>query len=238
MKNHAPIQTFAATLALLVSAGTVTADMNHGHAPVYLFALDRLEYRDAGGDPLHWKMHGWIGGELSRLQLKSEGARSDAGTDDAEIELSYSRAFSPYWDAGIGWRIDIEPGPQRNWLALGVHGVAPWFVDIDATVYLGNAGRSALRLEATHELLFTQRLILEPAFELDAYGRNDRASGNGAGIATISAGLRLRYEITRKLAPYAGIHWRKHYGNTADYARDAGEATEDTRAVIGLRIWY
>ena len=61
MKNHAPIQTFAATLACSFPPA-VTADMNHGHAPVYLFALDRLEYRDAGGDPLHWKMHGWIGG--------------------------------------------------------------------------------------------------------------------------------------------------------------------------------
>jgi copper resistance protein B len=238
MKKHHHARAGAATLALFLSAGAVAAEMDHDHASTHLFALDRLERRDGSGDPLHWKIRAWSGDGLSRLQLKSEGARNDAGTADAELELAYSRAFSPYWDAGAGVRIDFEPGPRREWLALGVHGVAPWFIDIDANLYLGSSGRSALRVEATYEVLFTQRLILEPAVELDAYGRNDAATGNGAGIATLAASLRLRYEVTRKLAPYAGIHWRKHYGNTAAYARDGGQATEEAQALIGVRAWY
>lgn len=235
--GYAIATTMILPMALSITAPAL-ADMSHADMPVYLFSLDRLERRDGSGDPLHWKLHGWAGNELRKLQVKSEGARRNGGDEEIEVELMYSRAISPYWDAGIGWRGDIEPDPRRNWLALGVHGVAPWFIDIDATLYIGSAGRSALRVEASHEILFTQRLILEPALEFDAYGRNDPATGHGAGLSTVSAGLRLRYEITRKLAPYAGIHWQKRYGNTASHARESGTATEDAQALIGLRAWY
>ena len=86
--------------------------------------------------------------------------------------------------------------------------------------------------------LLTNRLILQPAVELNLHGRNDAARGVGAGFSDVEAGLRLRYEITRQFAPYLGVSWQRAYGNTADYLRRAGEDREETAVVAGVRFWF
>jgi copper resistance protein B len=54
----------------------------------------------------------------------------------------------------------------------------------------------------------------------------------------LDTGVRLRYEISRKFAPYIGFAYSGKYGNTANYSRQAGESTSDPRFVFGLRLWY
>ena len=56
----------------------------------------------------------------------------------------------------------------------------------------------------------------------------------GSGLSDIEAGLRLRYEIRRELAPYVGVHWVRRFGETADFASDDSE----TRFVAGVRVWF
>ena len=109
---------------------------------------------------------------------------------------------------------------------------------IDGTIFIGESGRTALRLEAEYELLFTQRLILTPEVEVNFYGQNDADTGVGSGLSDVELGLRLRYEIRREFAPYIGVNWFKKYGNTADFARSAGQDTDDTQFVVGIRAWY
>jgi uncharacterized protein involved in copper resistance len=76
-------------------------------------------------------------------------------------------------------------------------GLAPYWFEVELTGYLGGGGRTALRLETEYELLFTQKLILQPRLEANAYGRDDARRGLGSGLADLTAGLRLRYEIRR-----------------------------------------
>ena len=71
-----------------------------------------------------------------------------------------------------------------------------------------------------------------------AYGKDDDVNGVAAGLSTLELGLRLRYEITRRLAPYAGLGFEWSLGETADLRRVAGADTRDTRLVIGLRAWF
>ena len=51
-------------------------------------------------------------------------------------------------------------------------------------------------------------------------------------------GLRLRYQIQREFAPYIGINWEKKFGNTADFAEEEGEATDDLQFVVGISAWF
>ena len=108
----------------------------------------------------------------------------------------------------------------------------------DLTGYIGEGGRTALRLDASYELLFTQRLILEPTLEADVYGKSDPRRGIGRGFSDIDLQLRLRYEIRREFAPYVGVSWVRKFGRTRDIARaDGGDASE-VQVVAGLRFWF
>ena len=201
--------------------------------------LDQLEKRGSGDDREEsWDAEAWVGKDLHKLWFKTTGERALGRTENAEIQLLYSKAVSTYWDVQAGFRHDFEPSPSRNWLAIGINGLAPYFFQIDTAFFIGNSGRTALRVEADYELLLTQKLVLTPEVEANLYGKDDAAIGIGSGLSDIEAGLRLRYEIRREFAPYIGINWTREYGGTADFSRAAGESTSDTRFVVGLRAWF
>ena len=201
--------------------------------------LDELEMRDTGGDnTLSWDGQGWIGKDLQKLWIKAEGERTGGNTNEVELQLLYSKAIARYWEFQVGVRHDFEPSPSRSWAAIGVQGLAPYFFETDAALFIGDSGRTALRLESEYELLLTQRLILTPDIEVNFYGQDDAVVGVGSGLSDLEVGLRLRYEIRREFALYIGINWSKLFGNTADFARIAGEKSSETQLVIGLRAWF
>ena len=180
----------------------------------------------------------WLGKDLNKLWLKTD-IEFDADTaEEAEFQALYSRAIAPYWDVQLGWRTDIRPEPNRNWAVIGFQGLAPYWFEIEANAFIGDNGRTAARLEAEYEVLLTQRLILTPEFELNVYGKDDAATGVGAGISDLELGLRLRYEIRREFAPYIGINWTKKFGQTAHFARDENASTNEVQLVAGIRVWF
>lgn len=201
--------------------------------------INQLEVRNAD-DSNPWVLDGqsWIGKDLQKLWFKIDAERTDGETEDAEVQALYSQAVAPYWDIQLGVRKDIKPSPSRTWAVLGIQGLAPYFFEIDTALFIGESGRTALRLNAEYEMLFTQRLILSPELEVNFYGQNDADLGIGSGLSDVEAGLRLRYEIRREFAPYIGVNWTKSYGNTADFARIDGKDTDELEWTIGLRAWF
>jgi len=201
--------------------------------------IDQLEWGEASGaGDFDWNAQAWYGGDYNKLWLKTEGERLEGETQDARVELLWDRVFSRWWSAQTGVRHDFGDGPSRDWLALGVEGLAPYFFGIEATAYVGDAGRTAARLRLQYELLFSQRLILQPEFEVNAYGKDDPERGIGSGVSDFQLALRLRYEIRREFAPYIGVDWMRRLGSTADYARAAGQSTDDLWAVLGVRLFF
>ena len=89
-----------------------------------------------------------------------------------------------------------------------------------------------------YDLLLTQRLVLQPAAELNLASANDRDVGIASGLNDVELGVRLRYEILREVAPYIGVNWERKLGDTADLARDEGEDADALAAVFGLRIFF
>ncbi|MFC4518531.1 copper resistance protein B [Cupriavidus pinatubonensis] len=202
--------------------------------------VDRLEWAHANGaNAANWEAQAWFGGTYNRLVIKTEGEAAGGKVHDARTELLWGHAIAPYWDTQLGWRNDAGSGrPARNWLAFGVQGLAPYWFEVDATVYVGDSGRTALRLSAEYELLITQRLILQPRIEANLYGRNDPETGTGSGLSNGAVGLRLRYEINRQFAPYIGVERYQTFGNTSNMLRAAGGRSGETRFVAGVRLWF
>lgn len=203
------------------------------------FLADRLEAVRTDDDSFTvYDVLAWYGRDYDRLWFKGDGEVNGGKLEDARTELLWGHAIAAYWDAQLGVRYDGGEGPNRGWLAFGVQGLAPYWFEVEATAYVGEEGRTALRLEAEYELLITQRLILQPRLEASAYGRRDAERERGTGLSTLEAGVRLRYEIRRELAPYVGVDRVARYGGTADLARAAGEDDEETRVVAGVRFWF
>lgn len=201
--------------------------------------LNRLEVWDAKpGAGQQWEGQAWIGTDLNRLWLRSEGERVDGITEAADLEVLYGRSVARWWDVVAGVRHDFKPGASQDHLAVGVMGLAPYKFEVQATAYLGSGGQASARLEAEYDTLFTNRLILQSLVEANFHGRDDARRGIGSGLSTLEAGLRLRYEFTRQFAPYIGIVHERAYGRTARMHREAGEGQSDTRLVAGLRVWF
>ncbi|MEE4910655.1 copper resistance protein B [Pseudomonas alliivorans] len=203
------------------------------------FLLDQLEYQDADeGSTLAWDASGWIGGDINRLWVRSEGERTNGVTEDAELQLLYGRSVSPWWDVVAGVRQDFKPESPQTWAAFGIQGMALYDFEAEATAFIGENGQTAARLEGEYDILLTNRLILQPTAEVNFYGKNDPERGVGSGLANTEVGLRLRYEIVRQFAPYIGVTWSRSYGNTADFIRDEGGDVDEARFVAGIRMWF
>lgn len=199
--------------------------------------LDRLEWQESSGDPrFAWDVSAWYGGDYHKLWLQSEG--EDADATESRTELAWDHIVSRWWSLRLGVRHDEGAGPSRDWAAAGIAGMAPCFVHVEASAYLGEHGRAAFRLTTERDFLFTQRLVLQPRIELDAYTQDDPERGLGAGLSHGSLGLRLRYELRREIAPYLGILWNWRFGGTADLAEAAGEDAGEFSAVAGVRFWF
>ena len=190
---------------------------------VAMFAFDRLEvFRGDNTNGLAWELHGWAGHRRNRFEWRSRGERIDGDTRDGELELLWSHATSAWWNRTLGVRHDFGEGGRRDWLALGIEGMAPYKIDIAATLYAGEGGIGA-RAEASYDLLLTQRLVLQPRLEADAYAGNDVPRNS------FEAGLRLRYEVSRRFAPYFGYEW-------SSVDADGGET--GGYWVAGIRGWF
>jgi copper resistance protein B len=210
--------------------------------------FDQLEWRDTGaGSAAAWDAEAWYGGDFNKFWLKTEGqsfdgARQQTGLRSSSLEASadflWDRIVSRWWNVQVGLRQDFGDGPARTWGAAGLEGRAPYGFDAQATLYLAEEGRSALRIKAEYDLYLTQRLIVQPKIEANAYGRADPQRSAGTGLSSADLGLRLRYEFRRELASYVGLDWSRAFGSTAVLIRAQGRDPDDLQVVAGLRVWF
>lgn len=202
--------------------------------------LEQFEDRFNGSDhAFRYDGQAWVGTDYNKLWLKSEGTLLHSGRfTDGQHEALYDRAISTFFDLQAGTRVDAGSGSPRTWGAFGVQGLSLYFFDIEATGYVSGQGRFAGRVKGSYDLPLTQRLILQPELEVNFYSKSDKANGVGTGVSDIDSGLRLRYEFTRKLAPYVGVVYAGRYGQTARFSRQQGESTDDVLFVFGMRTWF
>ncbi|MEM7467134.1 MAG: copper resistance protein B [Pseudomonadota bacterium] len=213
----------------------------HGGQIVSLFFAERFEFLARDGDnELVWEAQGWRGTDEHKLWIKTEGEFSNETTDfeHAEFQALLSRAVRPFWDFQLGFRYDIKPNPSRTYAVVGFQGLAPYWFELDSAIFLSDSGRVSARLEAEYEFRLTQRCILQPRIELNAGFSDDTEIDLGLGLSSAEAGLRLRYEISRQLAPYVGVSWSSTFGETRKLQRADGHSTSDMSAIIGIRFWY
>ena len=206
-----------------------------------LVKIDQLEFRSQDGDDVaSWDGQARIGNDRHKLALKSEGeyVLDPDTTETAEFQLLYLRMISDFFDVQAGLRHDFQPNPSRTYAILGINGLAPQWFEVDASLFLSDEGDVSARFHAEYDILFSQRLVLQPNAEINIAFSDDEPTGVGSGISDIELGLRLRYEFVREFAPYLGIQWERKLGNTSDFARAEGEDDNVFSIVAGVRVFF
>lgn len=201
--------------------------------------LDEFEgrYQAGGRSSLRWDGEAWYGGDYNRLWLKTEGTMTKGRVRDGDQELLYSRAISTYFNLQGGVRLDLDSGPTRAWGAVGIEGLALYQFEVQATGYFSDRGVAG-RFEGSYDILLTNRLILQPQVELNLYSRADKQRRIGSGLADIDTGLRLRYELWRKMAPYVAVTYDSPLTQGRHMARRRGDKASEARFTFGIRSWF
>ncbi len=200
--------------------------------------LDQFEGRIGRANGLRWEGEAWTGTDTDRVWLKSEGELQNGELSDGQNEIFYDTPISTYFDLQAGLRYDLDNRAGRGWAALGIEGLSQYFFHVSATGYASDTGHFAAKLFASYDLLITQRLILQPEMEINLYTKSDPRRLAGSGLSVLDTGLRLRYEFSRKVAPYIGLSYERGFGETQRFALTAGEKMDALRFAVGVRSWF
>ena len=220
------------------SRGALRRENGAFSGSMILFDLAEFQARP-DGDGYRWESDAWFGGDIDRLQIKTEGEGSfGKPIEDFEVQALYARAISPFWNAHVGLRHDIVPNPSRTYAVIGIEGIAPYWLHATGQLFLSDKGDVRVRLEGSYDERITQRLIFQPRVELNFSAQDMPTIGVGSGLTNFELGARLRYEIRKEFAPYIGVEWSGRTGDTARYARLAGDKPNAVNFVAGIRFWF
>lgn len=206
--------------------------------------MSEFEYfPDGSENALEWDIDVWSGRDLNKYWLKSSGEYRDSEIEQANIELVYSRALSAYWDQQFGLRQDFEADsqvPERRWVSYGFIGTAPYFVEVDARIFIGEESSSQLLIEMERELMLSQEWVLTPELDIVVNGRSNERFSEGSGLAEIEFSLRLGYERNgnRKFQPFIGVSAHQSFGTTRQYRKAEGSSSSELQAMIGVHSWF
>lgn len=204
------------------------ANTSHDHDSALYHAFTLQADQGAGNDEHigRWDLDGWIGGDFHKLWIKSEGETDDDQTTQSENWLLYSRNIDTFWDLQAGLRYDNKP-ESLAYGVIGFNGLAPYYFETEAHLLISDEGDVSARLHIENDLLLTQQWVLKPYGELNLFAQAVNELGNDKGISDTELGLQLRYELTRKFAPYFDLRHER------DFSDDKGS---DTIFSVGLQL--
>jgi copper resistance protein B len=215
-------------------------DEQLGEKSSQIFHMFRLEINSGVGQNdriSSWDFGGWIGGDINKLWLKSEGEVVDGKTESAEFWALYSRNIDTFWDAEIGIRQETQ-ADSTTYLVAGLSGLAKYFFQTEMRLFISDEGDVSTRIRQENDFLLTQRLILQPYLVANLYAQDVANQEVGSGLANGEIGLQTRYEITRKFAPYMDMRYERKFGETSSIAKNKGERNDDFIVSLGLRLMF
>lgn len=164
--------------------------------------FDKLEW---GGPEMsrsaRWDMETFVGTDYDKLFFKSEGLYDGKTrtTEEGQLQVLYSRLISYYFDAQFGVRQDFSKKSHRTYAVIGIEGLAPGFIEIDAAAYVSQKGEVSAQATAFHDLLITNRLILQPRIDVKFQMQSVPDLELGAGLTDFELGARFALRIHAQL---------------------------------------
>ncbi len=175
----------------------------------------------------------WYGSDSQRLRLTWDIEHNQQDSHQ-NISLAWQKPLDSFWN--YEWGVAYQA--EQTWLKVNINGLMPYKFEVDGSLLLDEQGHSMLILEGDYDLRFTQRLVLQPSLKTTLNGKEHAQHQQGSGLAELQTGLRLRYDVTRRFAPYLGIQQHDFLGKTADLRAQQGQTNHETTWLAGVRWWF
>ena len=178
-----------------------------------------------------------IGTDENKVFIKIHADQAESQQAEYDAKLLYSRMLSDFWDVQAGLRYlnnqNREVDQEQVGAVIGIHGLAPYFFETDAYLYLGQDNQMSLSLETERDLLLTQKLILKPYLDLNIIFNDDSNYAKKSSLSTTQLGLETRYEINKKVMPFVDVAygynkgseetaWQQHSSSKNEWLYGAG----------------
>ncbi len=175
----------------------------------------------------------WYGSDSQRLRLTWDIEHNQQDSHQ-NISLAWQKPLDSFWN--YEWGVAYQA--EQTWLKVNINGLMPYKFEVDVSLLLDEQGHSMLILEGDYDLRFTQRLVLQPSLKTTLNGKEHAQHQQGSGLAELQTGLRLRYDLTRRFAPYLGVQQHDFFGKTADLRAQQGQTNHETTWLAGVRWWF
>lgn len=228
-------------LALLIASFQLNA---HSEADPVLskFKVDELALNLE--ETKKWSLEGdyWRGRDLDKFWLKfeagSEVEDSQSEVNKLELQALYSKAVSANWDLQLGLMHNFKQEQAQTWGVIGFQGLAPYWIEVDAALFVGERNQLAGRLELEYELMLNQEWRLVPEIRLDFFAQNNQENHQGTGLSSTAFEVALVHDVSRQLGFFIKYEKEQYYGKSADYRAIESEPTGESELSIGLTFWF
>ena len=204
----------------------------HNHA-AWSVRINQLEQLNDDENTTVSEGVAWYGSDSQRLRLTwdIEHNQQDSHQD---VSLGWQKPLDSFWNYEIGVAYQAE----QTWLKLNVNGLMPYRFEVESNLLLNEQGHSLLSFEGHYDFRLTQHWVLQPSLSANLSSHTQPAQLQGKGLTELKTGLRLRYDVTRRFAPYLGIQQHDFLGKTADLRTQQNQTNHETTWLAGVRWWF
>ncbi|MFV5491897.1 copper resistance protein B [Acinetobacter sp. ASP199] len=202
---------------------------------------------DDGTGALKSEFETRIGTDENKVFVKVHADKEESHDAHYDAKILYSRMISDFWDAQLGARYRSEKVARADHLkdteghvdaVIGLHGMAPYFFETDAYLYLGEDSYASFSLETERDFLITQKLIMQPYLELDLIFNDGSKYAKKTGLSGVTAGIETRYEISKKVLPYINIAYEYSKGNDETSWQRQSDSTQNWIYGTGIKFKF
>ncbi len=162
------------------------------------------------------KLETRIGTDENKIFIKVHADKAESQQTEYDAKLLYSRNVADFWDVQAGMRYRNEPNREIDQdqvdAVFGLHGMAPYFFETDAYLYIGQDRQVSFNLETERDLLLTQKLIIQPYLDINVVLSDDSNYAKKTGLNSVQVGLETRYEINKKVMPFIDVAYGYNKG--------------------------
>ena len=197
---------------------------------------------DEGQGVLKSELETRIGTDENKIFIKVHADKAESQQAEYDTKLLYSRNVADFWDVQAGLRYRNDPNREIDQdqvdAVFGLHGMAPYFFETDAYLYIGQDRQVSLNLETERDLLLTQKLIIQPYLDMNIVLSDDSNYAKKNGLNSVQVGVETRYEINKKVMPFMDLAYGYNKGVQETAWQKSSSSENELFYGVGIRFKF
>ena len=202
----------------------------------------KWQRNDEGQGALKSELETRIGTDENKIFIKVHADKVESHQTEYDAKLLYSRNVADFWDLQVGLRYRNDPNREIDQdqvdAVFGLHGMAPYFFETDAYLYIGQDRQVSFNLETERDLLLTQKLIVQPYLDMNIVLSDDSNYAKKNGLNSVQVGVETRYEINKKVMPFMDLAYGYNKGVQETAWQKSSSSENELFYGVGIRFKF